>query len=108
MIIIQPSLLNFTAFQNLGLFGSTVRISQTGIVHDSREICEDCRALCCYNGSSNKGKHELSKSTDSFLRKGQQLCMICQKTIQIENDWLDSMLEKINQFIKCQIISLSD
>ena len=40
--------------------------------------------------------------------KGQQYCPICDKTIQVENDWLDNMIELCNQFVASQVLSLSD
>jgi len=108
MIIKQPTLINFTAFKSLNLFNSTVKISKFGIVHNKRLNCEVCGSLCSYNGSSNKGKHSLSRSTGSFLQKGQQYCPTCNKTIQVENEWINNMIESINQYLISQIISLSE
>jgi len=108
MITKQPNLLNFPAFKSFDLFDSKVRISKCGIIHDQRLNCDVCGNICHYNGSSNKGRHGLSRSTESFLRKGQQYCPTCGKTIQVENEWLDNMVESINQFLISQIISLSE
>ena len=108
MITIQPTLNNFRNFKALDLFGSTARISKSGIIHSKREHCEICGSPCQYNGSSNKGRHGLSRSTKSFLQKGQQYCSTCDRTIQVENEWLDNILESINQYLTSQIISLSE
>ncbi len=108
MIIKQPNLINFTAFKSLDLFDSKVRISKAGIIHDQRLTCDVCGTPCHYNGSSNKGRHGLSKSTNSFLRKGQQYCPTCNRTMQVENEWLDNIMESVNQYLVSQIISLSE
>ena len=108
MIIQQPTLINFPAFKHLDLFDSKVRISKYGIIHSQRLTCDVCGASCFYNGSSNKGRHGLSRSTESFLRKGQQYCPVCDRTIQIKNEWLDNIIESLNQFLMSQIISLSE
>ena len=104
----QPTLINFATFQAIGLFNGRVTISKTGIVHTSRAICETCGSVCNFNGSSNKGTHILSKSTNSFFRNGQQRCQICNRTIQVENKWLDELHDSLNQYIISQVLSLSE
>lgn len=108
MKTIHPTLINFPAFKLAGLFSNKVKISCAGIVHTTRTNCCTCESKCNYNGSSNKGKHILSKSSNSFFRKGQQYCPICDKTIQVENEWLDSFIDSLNQFIVSQVLSLSE
>ena len=104
----QPTLNNFSVFQKLNLFDNNVKITTTGIVHVKRETCPDCGTDCQYNGSSNKGKHILSKSYDSFLRKGQQYCPNCKKTIQVENTWIDEMISNFNDYVSSEIRSLAE
>ena len=108
MKTISPNLINFPAFELAGLFSNEVVISRTGIVHATRTNCCDCKNECNYNGSSNKGKHILSKSSNSFFQKGQQHCPICDKTIQVKNEWLDKIIDSMNQFILSQVLSLSE
>lgn len=104
----QPTLKNFSVFQKINLFDNDVKITTSGIVHAKREICPDCGSICQYNGSSNKGKHNLSNSYKSFLRKGQQFCPLCRKTIQVENKWRDEMIQNFNDFLITEIVSLSN
>lgn len=99
--------MNFSVFRNINLFDNDVKITTSGIVHTKREICPDCGTICQYNGSSNKGKHILSRSYNSFLRKGQQFCPDCKKTIQVDNLWRDEMIQNYNELLKTEIISLS-
>ena len=108
MKAIHPNLINFPAFELAGLFSNKVVISRTGIIHTTRTHCCTCEKVCNYNGSSNKGKHILSKSSNAFFRKGQQSCPICNKTLQVENEWLDEIIDSLNQFIVSQILSLSE
>lgn len=108
MKTIHPNLINFPAFKLAGLFSNTVRISHTGIIHAARTNCQICENVCNYNGSSNKGKHILTKSYNSFFRKGQQHCPTCDRTIQVENEWLDELIDSLNQFIVSQVLSLSE
>jgi hypothetical protein len=103
----QPTLKNFSVFQKINLFDNNVKITKSGIIHAKRVICPDCGQICHYNGSSNKGKHILSNSYNSFLRKGQQYCPECKKTIQVENEWLDEMIKNFNDYLATEIISLS-
>lgn len=103
----QPTLNNFSVFNNIGLFENEVRITKKGLVHTKREICPNCGHICHYNGYSNKGRHILSTSFNSFLRKGQQYCPGCKKTIQIKNKWIDEMVQNFNDFLATEIISLS-
>jgi len=105
---IQPTLINFATFRALGLFDEPVIVSNTGIIHSSRKICDICGNSCNYNGSSNKGAHILSKSVNSFLQKGQQYCPVCDKTIQVENKWRDEIIDSLNQYIISQVLSLSE
>jgi uncharacterized protein YcfL len=104
----QPTLKNFLTFNSLNLFSSNVLISKAGIIHASRNTCPYCGSRCNYNGRSNKGKHVFSKSNDSLFRKGQQYCPSCNKTIQVKNEWLDDIIDSLNNFIVSQILSLSD
>ena len=99
MKLIQPTLNNFANFKILDLFENTVRISKSGIIHNKRMICDICGAVCCYNGSSNKGRHALSRSTDSFFQKGQQYCPVCDRTIQVENEWRDNLIDSFNLYL---------
>jgi len=108
MKIIHPTLINFSAFSCLNLYSGEAIISKSGIIHTKRTECDICCAPCYYNGSSNKGRHALSRSNNSFFRKGQQYCPICERTIQVENSWIDEITESINQFLSSQIISLSE
>ena len=108
MKIIQPTLNNFANFKILDLFENDARISKSGIIHNKRTICDICGSVCCYNGSSNKGRHALSRSTDTFLQKGQQYCPVCDKTIQVENEWRDNLIDSFNLYLASQIISLSE
>lgn len=104
----QPTLINFATFQTIGLFNEHVTISSTGIIHTSKAICNTCGSVCNYNGSSNKGTHILSESTNSFLRNGQQYCPTCNKTIQVKIKWLDELIDSMNQYIVSQVLSLSE
>jgi hypothetical protein len=108
MRCIHPTLINFSAFNILNLFSRDVVIAKSGIIHTKRAECEICGRICHYNGSSNTGKHILSRSNKSFFRKGQQYCLDCEKTIQVENSWIDEIIGSVNQFIASQIISLSE
>jgi hypothetical protein len=108
MKTIQPTLINFSAFSNLNLLSGDVIITKSGIIHTKRAECGYCGRTCHYNGSSNTGKHILSRSNECFFRKGQQYCPTCERTIQVENEWIDNMLLSINQFVASQIISLSE
>lgn len=108
MKCIHPTLINFSDFNALALISSGVIIAKSGIIHTKRAVCGFCGSVCHYNGSSNEGKHILSRSNDSFFRKGQQYCPTCEKTIQVENEWIDDIVASINQFITSQIISLSE
>lgn len=108
MKTIHPNLISFPAFELAGLFSNKVVISGTGIIHATRTNCCKCKNVCNYNGSSNKGKHILSKSSNAFFQKGQQYCPICDKTIQVENEWLDKIIDYMNQFIASQVLSLSE
>ena len=103
----QPTLMNFSVFKTIDLFDNDIKITKTGIVHTAREICPDCGTICQYNGSSNKGRHSMSASYSTFLRKGQQFCPECNKTIQVENKWRDKMIVKFNDYLATEIISLS-
>lgn len=109
---IQPTLINFSQFKIFELFNNNVVLSlgKKGItiVHTKRITCPICGRLCNYNGSSNKGKHSLTTSSNNFLQKGQQYCPDCDKTIQVENSWLDDMITSMKQFIVSQVLSLSD
>lgn len=107
MKTIQPTLINFIDFKALGLFTGHTTISQVGIVHTKRLNCRICGTLCSFNGSSNKGKHIFSKSATINFRKGQQYCPNCGKTIQVDNEWLNEMLNSFKQFIVSQVLSLS-
>ena len=102
----QPTLNNFSVFKSLDLFGKNVCISQSGIIHAPRIICLDCGTVCSYNGSSNKGKHAFSQSCDALFLKGQQYCPNCNKTIQVENEWIDNLKGNFNDFLASQVISL--
>ncbi|MFH1275661.1 MAG: hypothetical protein ABIH82_00960 [Candidatus Woesearchaeota archaeon] len=108
MKTIHPNLINFPAFKFAGLFSNNVIISKTGIIHTTRTSCCICESVCKYNGSSNKGNHILSKSSNTFFRKGQQYCSVCDKTIQVENQWLDELIDSLNQYIVSQTLSLSE
>lgn len=108
MKLIQPTLNNFANFRVLDLFENDARISKSGIIHNKRTTCDICGSVCCYNGSSNKGRHALSRSTDTFLQKGQQYCPVCDKTIQVENEWLNHLIDSFNLYLASQIISLSE
>lgn len=108
MIWKQPTLLNFSEFQFLNLFCNQILISKNNIIHTNRVECKTCGSICNYNGSSNKGCHALTKSNNSYFQKGQQYCPICDKTIQVENPWIDNMIYSLNQFIYSQIISLCE
>jgi hypothetical protein len=104
---IQPTLMNFSVFQHIGLFDRNVTITNSGIVHTNKVFCPDCGTVCSYNGSSNKGHNIFSRSYNSFLRKGQQFCPECKKTIQVDNYWLDNALESFNGYLVSEIVSLS-
>lgn len=108
MKVLQPTLINFSAFSHLNLFSGDVKISKSGIVHSKREFCKTCGTECLYNGPSNKGHHILSNSIDSFFRKGQQYCPTCGKTIQVENVWLDNIITSLNNFVASQVLSLCE
>ena len=108
MKLIQPTLNNYANFKILDLFENTARISKSGIIHNERHVCETCGSVCCYNGSSNKGRHALSRSTDSFFQKGQQYCPVCEKTVQVDNVWRDNLIDSFNLYLASQIISLSE
>ena len=103
----QPTLISLPVYHLLGLFDHRVTISKTGIIHAERIHCPICGELCNYNGCSNKGKHIFTKSSDSLLRKGQQYCPNCNITIQVENMWIDNMIDSFNQLLISQILSLS-
>ncbi|MBD3355497.1 hypothetical protein GF361_05995 [Candidatus Woesearchaeota archaeon] len=107
MKIKQPTLINFSTYQILGMFDNKIIQSMTGIYHTKREHCPICGKLGSYNGSSNKGKHDLSRSTGSYLRLGQQRCTSCNEPIPVNNEWFLKMKEKIRDFIKSIVISLS-
>ena len=108
MKLIQPTLNNFASFKILGLFENTAKISKSGIIHNERMTCDICGSVCCYNGSSNKGRHALSRSADSYFQKGQQYCHVCDRTVQVDNVWLDNMMDSFNLYLASQIISLSE
>lgn len=107
MKTMQPTLITFPVFQNIGLFHSNALITDKLIVHTKRLICPTCGSICSYNGSSNKGKHNLSNSTNTFFKKGQQKCPNCNLTIQADNTWLEEMVDSIDHFIASQVLSLS-
>ena len=107
MIIKQPTLNNFAQYQNLGLMNNNVIISKDNVIHTKRIHCPDCGTLCSYNGSSNKGNHILSKNEHSFLKKGQQKCPHCNKTVQVSNEWINKIKGSLDQFFITQISSLS-
>lgn len=107
MKALQPDLITYPVFKTLGLFDPNIAISASGIVHTARVHCPGCGALCLYNGSSNKGRHILSRTSDSYLRKGQQYCPICEQTIQVDNPWIDTMIDSFNGYIESQVLSLS-
>jgi len=108
MKCIHPTLINFSAFSSLNLLSGDVIIAKSGIIHTKRTKCDCCGQICHYNGSSNTGNHILSRSNGGFFRKGQQFCPDCERTIQVENSWIDENINSINQFIASQIISLSE
>lgn len=108
MKLIQPTLNNFSSFKVLDLFENNAKIFKSGIIHNERAVCDVCGSVCCYNGSSNKGRHAFSRSTNSFFQKGQQYCPVCDRTIQINNKWLDNLIESFNLYLASQIISLSE
>ena len=107
MKTMQPTLINFSNFQTLGLFSRGVTISERLIIHTKRLNCPICGSLCNYNGCSNTGRHTFSRSGGGLLRKGQQYCSICDLTIQVDNPWLDEILALMNEFIVSQVLSLS-
>ena len=104
----QPDLNNFSMFKATDLLSGSGFRSQSGIVHTKRTTCPTCGGVCRYNGSSNKGGNIFSRSTGAFFRKGQQYCPHCNKTIQVDNPWLDKTLESMNQYITSQVVSLSE
>jgi len=108
MTIKQQPLINFSDFNVLRPYLDNNFIAKSKIIHTNRVHCECCGTLCQYNGSSNVGNYILSRSTNSFFRKGQQYCPTCKKTIQVKNSWIDEMIKTTNDFIATQIISLSE
>lgn len=111
MKIYQPTLINFRSFKQIFDYAKQldvkIIISKDGVLHTERIHCPHCGGLCSYNGS-NKTGNIISRSVGSFIKKGQQYCKTCDKTIQVENEFIDTLINELNQFIQSNVLSLRE
>jgi hypothetical protein len=111
MILYQPTLKNYGHITMMHEYASQTGvpliISACGVIHTIRQNCPHCGSICNYNGS-NKSSNITSRSIDAFFKKGQQYCKNCDKTIMVENEFIDAMICDSNQFIESNVISLRE
>lgn len=111
MKMYQPTLINFRSFKQIFDYakqlGVKIIISKDGVLHTERIHCKNCNNLCSYNGS-NKTGNIMSRSVESFIKKGQQYCKTCDKTVQVENEFIDTIINELNQFIQSNVLSLRE
>jgi transposase-like protein len=108
---IHPTLINHTEIVNFYGFTNTIDpslfLSQHGVIHTRRTICPDCGTLCSYNGSNNSG-HLITRSYGSIFKIGQQRCSSCNKTYQVENEFIHSVKTSLDQFVRDICVSLRE
>ena len=111
MKTMQPTLITYPLisefFAYAGKCEEKIFLSQHGVIHTSRIECSTCKNICSYNGSNDSG-HVVSRSINSFFKKGQQYCKYCDRTFQIENEVIDKIKNDLDQFILSQVISLRE
>jgi len=111
MILYQPTLKNYghitLMYDYASQNGVPLIISACSVIHTIRQNCPHCGSICNYNGS-NKSGSIASRSIDAFFKKGQQYCKKCDKTIMVENEFIDAMIRDSNQFIESNVISLRE
>ncbi len=103
----QTTLLNFSKAFLVKTLSSKLVLSKTNVLHSELINCFNCNTQCVYNGYSHKGNYSiLSKSHNSFFKKGQQYCPNCKKTYQIDNSEFDNINQIILNKLKNRIYTL--
>lgn len=109
MKLLTANLINYPhvsqIYQHALALNTKIRISADRVIHAERLVCPICGNKCSYNGS-NKSGNIVSRSIDSFFKKGQQYCKYCDKTYQVENEFVDSVKNDLNQMILSVALSL--
>lgn len=109
MKLLLANLINYPhisqVYQRAKVLNTKICISADKVIHAERIDCPICGNKCSYNGSNNSG-NIVSRSIDSFFKKGQQYCKYCDKTCQIENEFVDSVKNDLDQMILSVALSL--
>lgn len=115
MITKQFSLINFSEkMTEFGQFcellhGSNLNliITKDNILHVDCEECPDCGRQMVYNGSYTSS-NLYYRSQFVCFKVGQQFCPSCQKTRIPKNKFIQIIASRTNQFLECQMVSLSE
>ena len=103
----QTTLLNFSKASLVKALSSKLVLSKNNILHYELIYYPICKIKCVYNGYSHKGNYSiLSKTNNSFFKKGQQYCPNCKKTYQIDNLEFNNINQIILDKLKNQIYTL--
>lgn len=109
MKLLTANLINYPhvsqIYQHASMINTKIYVSVDNVIHAERINCPVCGNKCSYNGS-NKSGNIVSRSIDSFFKKGQQCCTHCGKTYQVENEFVDSVKNDLNQMILSVALSL--
>lgn len=109
MKLLAANLINYAhisqIYQHASMINTKIYVSADKVIHTKRINCPVCCNKCSYNGSNNSG-NIVSRSIDSFFKKGQQCCTHCGKTYQIENKFVDSVKNDLDQLILSEALSL--
>lgn len=115
MIEKQFSLINFSQQKNIFrqffqlIYDNdlNLKITKNNILHVEREHCPDCGAIMVYNGSYQSSSLYYRSHCIGF-KIGQQFCPNCQKTHIPKNKFIQIIANRVNYFLECQMVSLSE
>ncbi|MFH1472763.1 MAG: hypothetical protein ABIF85_07810 [Nanoarchaeota archaeon] len=109
MKLLAANLINYShvsqIYQHATILNTKIYVSADKVIHAERIDCPVCGSKCSYNGSNNSG-NIVSRSIDSFFKKGQQYCKYCDKTCQTENEFVDSVKNDLDQMVLFVALSL--
>lgn len=109
MKLLTANLINYShvslIYQHASMINTKIYVSADKVIHTERINCPVCGNKCSYNGSNNSG-NIVSRSIDSFFKKGQQHCTHCGKTYQVENEFVDSVKNDLDQMVLSVALSL--